>query len=106
MKKPLEGEIRKPTKTISGITPVAVMLPPRPCKHGECVYCPKFDVPQSYTPKSPVVLRASEVNYDAYRQVKLRLKAFVAMNHPIDKVEIIVMGGTFFQYPKKFRRIK
>jgi elongator complex protein 3 len=95
--------MRKPTRTISGITPVAVMLPPRPCEHGLCTYCPQLDVPQSYTPKSPVVMRASQVKYDAYEQVKARLKAFVAMGHPIEKVELIIMGGTFLQYPRKFQ---
>jgi elongator complex protein 3 len=74
MKKPLAGELRKPTKTISGITPVAVMLPPRPCEHGECVFCPKLDVPQSYTPKSPFVMRAREVNFDSYKQVVIDLR--------------------------------
>lgn len=103
MRKPLKGEIRKPTKTISGITPVAVMLPPRRCEKGECLYCPNLDVPQSYTPKSPVVLRAKELGYDSYRQVKARLKAFESMNHPTDKVEVIIMGGTFLEYPKNFQ---
>ena len=103
MLKPKKGEIRKPTKTISGITPVAVMLPPRPCDHGDCLYCPNLNVPQSYTPKSPVVLRASAVKYDSYNQVVGRLEAFQAMNHPTEKVEIIVMGGTFLQYDKKFQ---
>jgi len=100
---PKENEIRKPTKTISGITPVAVMLPPRACEHGTCIYCPSLDVPQSYTPKSPVVMRASEVGYDSYKQVKARIKAFEAMNHPTEKIELIIMGGTFLQYPKKFQ---
>jgi len=100
---PKKGEIRKPTKTISGITPVAVMLPPRKCDHGLCTYCPNLNVPQSYTPKSPVVLRASELNYDAFRQVKARMKAFKVMNHPTDKIELIIMGGTFLQYPEKFQ---
>ncbi len=103
MKYPSKGEIRKPTKTISGITPVAVMLPPRRCDHGECIYCPNLNVPQSYTPKSPVVLRASALNYDSYRQVRARIKAFQLMNHPVDKIEIIIMGGTFLQYPKNFQ---
>lgn len=97
------NEVRKPTKTISGITPVAVMLPPRKCKHGTCVYCPSLNVPQSYTPKSPVVLRASQVGYDAYKQVVGRLKAFTLMNHPTDKIELIIMGGTFLEYPKEFQ---
>ncbi len=103
MLKPKKNEVRKPTRTISGITPVAVMLPPRKCKHGACLYCPNLKVPQSYTPKSPVVMRASDVNYDAYEQVVNRLKAFRAMNHPTEKVELIIMGGTFLEYPKKFQ---
>lgn len=96
-------EIRKPTKTISGITPVALMLPPRDCKHGSCIYCPNLDVPKSYTPKSPVVLRAKALDYDSYKQVKARIEAFERMGHPTDKIEIILMGGTFLEYPKKFQ---
>ncbi|MAG10885.1 tRNA uridine(34) 5-carboxymethylaminomethyl modification radical SAM/GNAT enzyme Elp3 [Candidatus Pacearchaeota archaeon] len=103
MKIPKQGEVRKPTKTISGITPVAVMLPPRKCNHGACVYCPSMDVPQSYTPRSPVVMRARRVGYDAYRQVRERLKAFRVMNHPTDKIEVVIMGGTFLEYDKKFQ---
>jgi len=103
MIKPRKNEIRKPTKTISGITPVAVMLPPRGCEHGNCIYCPRLDVPQSYTPKSPVVMRAMAVGYDSFKQVKARLEAFNAMNHPIEKIELIIMGGTFLEYPKKFQ---
>ena len=100
---PQKGEIRKPTRTISGITPVAVMLPPRKCEHGTCLYCPSLGVPQSYTPKSPVVLRASQVNYNACEQVKARIKAFKIMNHPTEKIELIIMGGTFLEYPKRFQ---
>ncbi|MCK9568015.1 tRNA uridine(34) 5-carboxymethylaminomethyl modification radical SAM/GNAT enzyme Elp3 [Candidatus Pacearchaeota archaeon] len=103
MLKPAKNEVRKPTKTISGITPVAIMLPPRKCKHGNCTYCPSLNVPQSYTPKSPVVIRAAEVNYDSYKQVKARMKAFEVMNHPTEKIEIIIMGGTFLEYPKEFQ---
>jgi elongator complex protein 3 len=103
MFKPTKNEIRKPTKTISGITPVAIMLPPRKCKHGNCTYCPSLNVPQSYTPKSPVVIRAAEVGYDSYKQVKARMKAFEVMNHPTEKIEIIIMGGTFLEYPKNFQ---
>ncbi|NMB66545.1 tRNA uridine(34) 5-carboxymethylaminomethyl modification radical SAM/GNAT enzyme Elp3 [Candidatus Woesearchaeota archaeon] len=95
--------MRKPTKTISGITPVAVMLPPRRCNHGMCTFCPSFNVPQSYTPKSPVVLRASELNYDAFKQVQARIKAFELMNHPTQKIELIIMGGTFLEYDKDFQ---
>jgi elongator complex protein 3 len=100
---PEKGELRKPTRTVSGITPVAVMLPPQKCRHGMCLYCPNLNVPQSYTPKSPVVMRASEVGYDSYKQVKARLKAFSAMHHNTDKIELIIMGGTFLEYPKEFQ---
>ncbi len=98
-----KNEIRKPTKTLSGITPVAVMLPPRACEHGHCIYCPSMGVPQSYTPKSPVVLRAKALDYDSYKQAMTRINAFDRMNHPTDKVELIIMGGTFLEYPKKFQ---
>jgi len=94
---------RKPSKTISGITPVAIMLPPRPCNHGSCIYCPNLDVPQSYTPKSPVVLRASALEYDSYKQVKARLEAYKELGHPTEKIEIIIMGGTFLEYPENFQ---
>ena len=96
-------EQRKPTRTISGVAPLAVMLPPRKCKHGTCLYCPSLNAPQSYTPQSPAVLRAVSVNYEPEKQIQVRLKAFKAMGHPTDKIELIVMGGTFLNYPRKFQ---
>ncbi|MFH1451809.1 MAG: tRNA uridine(34) 5-carboxymethylaminomethyl modification radical SAM/GNAT enzyme Elp3 [archaeon] len=94
---------RKPTKTISGVAPLAVMLPPRKCEHGVCLYCPSLNAPQSYTPESPAVLRAIECKYDAKKQVRARLKSFRAMKHPTEKIELIIMGGTFLSFPKKFQ---
>ncbi|MFH1248634.1 MAG: tRNA uridine(34) 5-carboxymethylaminomethyl modification radical SAM/GNAT enzyme Elp3 [archaeon] len=94
---------RKPTRTIAGVTPLAAMIKPRKCEHGTCVYCPSLKVPQSYTPTSPAVLRAKMFNYDAYEQVKARLKSFQIMGHPTDKIEMIIMGGTFLSYPKKYQ---
>lgn len=94
---------RKPTKTISGVAPVAVMLPPRACPHGACLYCPSLNAPQSYTPESPAVLRARDCEYDAKKQIKVRLKTLESMNHPTDKIELIVMGGTFLSYPRDFQ---
>jgi elongator complex protein 3 len=95
--------MRKPTKTISGVTPLAVMLPPRKCNHGACVYCPTLNAPQSYTPLSPAVMRAASLNYDPIKQVQNRLNSFRAMQHPTDKIELIIMGGTFLQYPIDFQ---
>ena len=103
MKIPKPGEIRKPSKTLAGVTPIAVMTKPKKCKHGTCLYCPSLNVPQSYTPKSPPVLRANLLKYDSYEQIKSRLRAFKLMNHPTQKIELIIMGGTFTQYPIKYQ---
>lgn len=103
MKIPEKHEVRKPSKTLAGVTPIAVMAKPKPCRHGICLYCPNLNVPQSYTPKSPPVLRAKILKYDPYEQVQSRLKAFQVMHHPTDKIEIIVMGGNFTEYPKSYK---
>lgn len=85
------------------MTPVAVMGKPTGCP-GECVYCPTFpDAPKSYTPESPAVLRAKLCNYDPRRQVEERLRVILNMGHPADKVELIIMGGTFLAYPKEYQ---
>jgi elongator complex protein 3 len=103
MKLPLPDEVRKPSKTLAGVTPIAVMAKPRKCRHGTCLYCPSLNVPQSYTPKSPPVLRAERLNYNPYEQIKSRLKAFQLMNHPTDKIELIIMGGNFLEYPLNYQ---
>ncbi len=95
--------MKKITRTISGVTPVAVMTQPMKCP-GQCVYCPTYPAtPQSYTTESPAVLRAKRCHYDARGQIKLRLKTLSEMGHPTDKVELIVMGGTFLAYPKDYQ---
>lgn len=98
-----EGKMRKPTKTISGVTPVAVVIAPRKCKHGTCLYCPSLNVPQSYTPKSPAIMRAMQLKYNPFEQVRARINAFKAMKHPTDKIELIIMGGTFLNYPIRYQ---
>jgi len=100
---PKQGEVRKPSKTLAGVTPIAVMTKPRPCKHGTCLYCPSLGVPQSYTPKSPPVLRAERLAYDPFKQIESRLKAFEVMHHPTDKIELIIMGGNFTEFPIEYR---
>lgn len=95
---------KKPTKTISGVTPLAVVLKPMKCKHGTCLFCPTLNVPQSYTPLSPAIMRAKELDYDPYKQVKARLKVFKIMGHPTDKIEMIVLGGTFLDYPLPYQK--
>ena len=95
--------MRKSTRTISGVTPVAVMTTPMPCP-GRCVYCPTFSAtPQSYTPESPAVLRGIECRFEAAKQVRVRLDGLADMGHPIDKIELIIMGGTFLATPVDYQ---
>ncbi len=95
--------MKKFSRTISGVTPLAVMTRPMSCP-GECIYCPTYqDAPQSYTPESPAVLRAKTCNYDARQQVELRLRTFADMGHPTDKIELIIMGGTFLAQPLDYQ---
>jgi elongator complex protein 3 len=99
-----EQKVRKPVRTISGVTPLTVVLEPRKCDHGTCIYCPGGEhVPQSYTDKSPAIMRALALSFDPYEQVLNRLRVLNKMNHPTDKIEIIVLGGTFLQYPVKYQ---
>lgn len=90
--------VKKPSRSISGVSVVAVMSSPHPCPHGTCLYCPngvKIGVPQSYTGREPASLRAIQNKYDPYLQVKSRIEALKSIGHPIDKIELIIMGGTF-----------
>lgn len=96
--------IKKPVRSKAGITVLTVVLKPRKCNHGACIYCPGGDnVPQSYTDKSPAIMRALSLKYDIKKQVNLRMKVLKEMNHPTDKLEVIILGGTFLQYPVKYQ---
>jgi elongator complex protein 3 len=95
--------MKKASRTISGVTPVAVMTKPFPCP-GKCVYCPSSpEAPKSYTVESPAVLRARSCGFDAKKQVEVRLKILAEMGHVQDKIELIIMGGTFLSYPQDYQ---
>ena len=90
---------RKPIRTASGVTPVAIMTSPHMCPHGKCLFCPggpasEFSSPQSYTGHEPAAARGKQTDYDPYAQVTLRLEQFRTIGHPVDKAELILMGGT------------
>jgi len=98
----------KPTRTLSGVAPVAVMTSPYPCPHGKCLPCPggpdhPFRSPQSYTGEEPAALRAREHEYDPRAQVRARLGQFEQLGHHVDKVELIVMGGTMTARPHDYQ---
>jgi len=95
--------MKNPIRTLSGVAPISVMIPPRKCPHGTCIYCPSLNSPQSYTPKSPAVLRASAVDYLPEKQIEMRLKQLKEMGHSTNKVELIIMGGTFLGFGEEFQ---
>jgi len=79
------------------------MAKPFPCP-GKCVYCPSSpEAPKSYTIESPAVLRARKCNFEPGRQVEFRLRTLTDMGHPVDKIELIIMGGTFLAYPREYQ---
>ncbi len=99
----------KPIRTSSGVSVVAVMTSPWPCPHGKCIYCPggvnsSFgDTPQSYTGLEPAARRGKRNDYDAFLQVMNRLEQYIAAGHYPQKIEVIVMGGTFLSRPNQYK---
>ncbi len=98
---------RKLVRIASGIAVIAVMAKPWPCPHKEpCAYCPggpSKGAPQSYTGHEPASMRGLQNNFDPYRQVRHRIEQLEAIGHVVDKVELIVMGGTFPAMPSDYQ---
>jgi len=98
---------RKTVRTISGVTVVAVMTKPYPCpKKTPCVYCPggpPYGVPQSYTGHEPAAMRGIQNRFNPLRQVTTRIEQLESIGHTVDKVELIIMGGTFPSTPTKYQ---
>ncbi len=95
-----ENVIRKRSvRTESGITSVTIATKPYACP-GKCVFCPtEKNVPKSYASNEPGIMRAILNDYDPYKQVVNRLHAYLGNGHEADKVEMIIIGGTFSFYP-------
>lgn len=104
----------KPVRTASGIAVVAVMCKPHRCPHiaytgNICVYCPggpdsDFEYStQSYTGYEPTSMRAIRARYDPYEQARGRVEQLKQLGHSIDKVEYVIMGGTFMSLPTEYR---
>lgn len=98
---------RKTTRTISGVTVVATMTKPYPCPQPEpCAYCPGGPTqgsPQSYTGHEPAAMRGAQNGFDPYLQVRSRIDQLTAIGHKVDKIELIVMGGTFPATPVEYQ---
>ena len=100
----------KPMRTGSGVTVIATMTKPINCPHGSCIYCPgglnsEFgDVPKSYTGFEPSTMRGIRNDYDPYRIVFNRLEQYIVIGQNPDKVDQIIMGGTFTSFPKEYQK--
>jgi len=94
---------RRAVRTMSGVAPVAVLTKPWPCT-GHCRYCPQQEaVPTSYLANEPAVMRARHCHYHPAKQVHYRLRALLANGHQPNKVELIVIGGTWSYLPLKYQ---
>jgi elongator complex protein 3 len=94
----------KPIRTLSGVTTVTVLTKPYPCP-GKCVFCPTdVRMPKSYLPDEPGAARALENEFDPFRQTASRLQALRAIGHPTDKIELLILGGTWSSYPRTYQR--
>jgi elongator complex protein 3 len=93
----------KPVRTLSGVTTVTVLTKPYPCP-GKCIFCPDdIRMPKSYLPDEPGAMRALEHDFDPYAQVQSRLEALTAVGHPTDKIELLILGGTFSSYRRDYQ---
>ncbi|MBU0591172.1 tRNA uridine(34) 5-carboxymethylaminomethyl modification radical SAM/GNAT enzyme Elp3 [Candidatus Micrarchaeota archaeon] len=97
--------LKKPTKTISGVTPIAVMIKPIGSCNQQCIYCPYTGLAaKSYVGFEPAALRARQYHFDPYLQALKRVEQIESAGHASDKCEVIIMGGTFLQMPRKYKR--
>ena len=102
--KEIEGLlITKNIRTLSGVAIIAVLTKPYPCP-GTCKFCPnEKNMPKSYLSNEPAVMRAILTDFHPYKQVAARLRSLEATGHKTDKIELIVMGGTFSYLPKQYQ---
>jgi elongator complex protein 3 len=99
----LERIRMKPMRTLSGVTTVTVLTKPYPCP-GKCIFCPTdVRMPKSYLPDEPGAMRALEHQFDPYTQVTSRIQALKNLGHPTDKIELLILGGTWSSYRRDYQ---
>lgn len=90
-------------RTLSGVAVVSVLTQDHGCP-GSCLYCPtEKDMPKSYLSNEPAVMRAILADFDPYRQIEIRLTALERAGHSTDKIELIIMGGSFNALPLEYQ---
>jgi len=93
----------KPVRSLSGVTPVTILTKPFPCP-GKCIFCPNdVKMPKSYLSREPGAQRAAMHQFDPYEQTQARLDALYRIGHPIEKIELIVLGGTWSFYSEPYQ---
>ncbi len=93
----------KPVRTQSGVAPVTVLTKPFPCP-GKCIFCPSdVRMPKSYLSDEPGAQRAAQHQFDPYAQTASRLQSYFNTGHRVDKVELIILGGTWSFYPEEYQ---
>ncbi len=93
----------KPTRSISGVTTVTVLTKPFACP-GNCIFCPNdVRMPKSYIATEPGAQRALFNRFSPYLQVYGRLQAYKNTGHPLEKIELIILGGTWSYYSEKYK---
>ena len=99
----LERIRMKPMRTLSGVTTVTVLTKPYPCP-GKCIFCPTdVRMPKSYLPDEPGAMRAVEHQFDPYAQVRSRIEQLQSLGHPTDKIELLILGGTWSSYKRDYQ---
>ena len=118
--------IKKVQKSQSGIISISVLTSGVPeytnkegvrvkgtfsCLHN-CSFCPNekpsidnnwTQQPKSYLYTEPAVLRANQNDFDPIKQMNSRISSLIRMGHQVDKIELIVLGGTWSEYPKEYQ---
>ncbi len=93
----------KPTRTVSGVATVTVLTKPFPCP-GECIFCPTdVRMPKSYLHDEPGAIRAEYHGFDPYYTTHSRLRALRNIGHATDKIELLILGGTWSYYPEDYQ---
>lgn len=93
----------KPTRSQAGVTVVTVLTKPYPCP-GKCIFCPTdVRMPKSYLPDEPGAMRAERHAFDPFAQTKVRITALENIGHPADKIELLILGGTWSSYRRDYQ---
>ncbi|HEX6386860.1 MAG TPA: tRNA uridine(34) 5-carboxymethylaminomethyl modification radical SAM/GNAT enzyme Elp3 [Anaerolineae bacterium] len=93
----------KPTRSQAGVTVVTVLTKPYPCP-GKCIFCPTdVRMPKSYLHDEPGAQRAERHGFDPYAQTAARIHALEKIGHPADKIELLILGGTWSSYRRDYQ---